>query len=242
MAIVLLTLTAWIAVVGDPVIAPHAHAELGVVVREPPIDTPETTVAVPPAAAAGVGAGLVVRQRDGSPGGWLDFGVVTSLAGRAIESLDDGSSRTQPARSQMLRASFGVVLAPRRGVQIGVGLGYALRAFTSPVEERIPAQLIHAPHVVMPLVFISRSGRFAFRVRPSLGPSVAAAALAQRSERDVGLGFGLAVELDLRLFGPLVLRLAAREDHELLFPLYDAQHLVTLALVFDKNPWTRPRP
>jgi hypothetical protein len=44
------------------------------------------------------------------------------------------------------------------------------------------------------------------------------------------------------LIGPLALRLAAREDHELFFPLRDAQHLVTLALVFDNNPWIRPRP
>lgn len=238
-------LAAWLALVGEPriepVIAPHAHAELGVVVRQAPLDEPGIAVAVPPMAAAGVGAGLVVGPGDGLRG-WLDFGVVTSLAGRAIESLDDGSSRTRPARSQTLRASFGVVLAPRPRVQIGVGLGYALRAFTSPVDERIPAQLIHAPHVIVPVVIAGRRGRVALRLRPSIGPSVAAAALADRSGRDVGLGLGLALELDLRLIGPLALRLTAREDHELFFPLHDAQHLATLALVFDTNTWTRPRP
>lgn len=235
-------LAAWIAVVGEPVVAPHAHAEFGVVVREPPLSEPGIAVAVPPAAAAGVGAGLVVGRRDTGPHAWLDFGVLTSLAGRAIESLDAGSSLTRPVRSQVVRASFGVVLAPRPRVQIGLGLGYALRALTSPMDERIAAQLIHAPQLVMPLVFSSRRGRVAFRLRPALGPSVAAAALADRSERDLGLGVGLAVELDVRLIGPLVLRLAAREDHDLFFPIHDAQHLATVALVFDANPWTRPRP
>lgn len=242
MLITMSALAAWIAVVGEPVVAPHAHAELGVVVREPPLGEPGIAVAVPPAVAAGVGAGLVVGRRDDGPHAWLDLGVLSSVAGRAIESLGDGSSRARPARSQVVRASFGVVVAARPRVQIGFGVGYALRAFTSPVDERIAAQLIHAPHVVMPLVFTSRRGRVAFRLRPTLGPSVAGAALADRSEHDLGLGVGLAVELDLRLIGPLVLRLAAREDHDLFFPLHDAQHVATLAFVFDANLWTRPRP
>lgn len=235
-------LTTWIAVVPEPAVAAHAHAELGVIVREPALDQPGIDVAVPPAVAAGVGVGLVLGRRANKPHAWLDGGLVSSVAGRAIESLDDGSSRARPARSQVVRASFGVVWAARPHVQVGFGLGYALRTLTSPVDERIPAQLIHAPQLVMPLVFTSRRGRVAFRLRPALGPSLAAAALAQRSERDVGLGVGLAVELDVRLIGPLVLRLSAREDHDLLFPLHDAQHLASLALVFDANPWIRPRP
>lgn len=235
-------LTAWIAVVPEPAVAPHAHAELGVVVREPALDQPGVDVKVPPAVAAGVGVGLVFGRRETRPHAWLDGGVVSSVAGHAIESLADGSSPARPARSQVVRASFGVVLAKRPHVQVGFGLGYALRAFTSPVDERIPAQLIHAPHLVMPLVFSSRRGRVALRLRPALGPSLAAAALAQHSEHDVGLAVGLAVELDVRLHGPLLLRLAAREEHDLFFPLHDAQHLATLALVFDTNPWIRPRP
>ncbi|MFV8753298.1 hypothetical protein ACNOYE_22345 [Nannocystaceae bacterium ST9] len=253
-----LSLSAWIAWFGEPVIAPHAHAELGVLVRDPPLDQPGITVKVPPAAAVGVGVGLVMGPRASGPHAWLALGVLGSLAGRAIESLDDGSVRARPARSQVLRVDFGVVLAPHERVQIGVGLGYALRAFGSPVDERIAAQSIHAPHVVVPVVIVfGRASRVALRLRPTIGPSVAAAALADRSERDLGLGVGAALELDLRLLGRLALRLALREDHELFFPLHDgplhdsplhdsplhdAQHAATLAVVFDANPWTRPRP
>jgi hypothetical protein len=235
-------LTTAIAVMQEPVISPHAHAELGAIVREPPLSQPGIGVAVPPTAAAGVGVGLVIGRRETGPRAWVDGGVVSSVAGHAIESLDDGSSRTRPARSQQLRASFGVVLAPRPHVQIGFGLGYVLQTFSSPVDERIPAQLIHAPQLVMPIVFTSRKGRVGLRLRPAIGPSLPVGALAQRIERDVGLAVGLAVELDIRLIGPLALRLSAREDHDLFFPLRDAQHLATLALVFDTNPWIRPRP
>jgi hypothetical protein len=235
-------LAAWLALFGEPRIAPHAHAEVGVVLRQPSLDSPGIDAAVPPAAAAGIGAGIVLGPREAGPRGWLDFGVLTSLGGRAIESLDDGSAHTRPIRSQMLLGSFGVILSPGARVHVGIGLGYALRAFTSPVDALIPAQLIHAPRLIVPLVFTSRRGRVAFRLRPSFGTSVAAAALADRSERDVGLGLGLAVELDVHLVGSLALRLAAREDHDLFFPIHDAQHLATLALVFDANLWTRPRP
>ena len=110
------TLLLGLAWAGEPVIAPHAHAEVGVVVREAPLDQPGVDVAVPPAPAAGVGAGLVGGRLDAPARGWLDLGMVTSLAGRAIETLDDGSSRIRPGRSQMARASFGVLLAPRPGV------------------------------------------------------------------------------------------------------------------------------
>lgn len=226
----------------EPAVAAHAHAELGVIVREPALDQPGVDVAVPPAVAAGVGVGLVFGRSSNDAHAWLDGGVVSSVAGHAIETLEDGSARARPARSQVVRASFGVVWAARPHVQVGLGLGYALRAFTSPVDERIPAQLLHTPQLVVPFVITSRRGRVAFRLRPSVGPSLAAAALAKRSEHDVGLALGLAVELDVRLIGPLVLRLSAREDHDLLFPLHDAQHLATLALVFDANSWIRPRP
>ena len=226
-------LAMWLAL-GEPAVAPHAHAELGVIVRDPPLGEPGVDVVVPPAMAAGAGVGLVLGRRPAAPHAWLEGSVVSSVGGHAIESLDDGSARTRPARSQAVRGSFGVVLAVRPRVQIGFGLGYALRTFTSPVDERIAAQLIHAPQVVMPLVFTSRKGRVAFRLRPSVGASVRA--------RGVGLDVGVAVELDLRLIGPLLLRISAREDQSLFFPLRDAQHLATLALVFDANPWTRPRP
>jgi hypothetical protein len=219
---------------GEPFIAPSAHAELGVVVREPALDQPGITVAVPPSAAAGLGVGLVVGRREAGPHAWMDGGVVSSVGGHAIESLADGTARIRPARSQMVRASFGVVLAPHPQVQVGFGLGYALRMFTSPMDERIPAQLMHAPQVVMPLVFTSQRGRVAFRLRPAIGPSLSA--------RDIGLAVGVGVDLDLRLIGSLALRFSAREDHDLYFPLHDAQHLATVALVFDKNPWKRPRP
>lgn len=235
-------LTISLAVIPEPAIAPHAHAEVGVVVREPSLDQPGIDVAVPPAVAAGVGVGLVIGRQQARSHAWLDGGVVSSVAAHAIESLDDGSSLTRPARSQVVRASFGVVVAVRPHVQVGFGLGYALRAFTSPIDERIAAQLIHEPQLVMPLVFTSRRGRVALRLRPALGPSLAAAALARRTDPDIGLAIGLAVELDLRLIGPLVLRLSAREDQDLFAHLHDAQHLATLALVFDANPWTRPRP
>jgi hypothetical protein len=228
--------------VPEPAVAADAHAELGVLLREPALDQPGVDVAVPPAVAAGVGVGLVFGRHPTRPRAWLDARVVSSVAGRAIESLADGSRRARPARSQVVRASFGVVLTARPQVQIGLGLGYVLRTFTSAIDERIPAQLIHAPQLVMPLVFSSRRGRVALRLRPALGPSLAAAALAQRSEHDVGLAIGLAVELDVRLLGPLALRISATEQHDLFFPLHDAQHLATLALVFDANPWIRPRP
>lgn len=235
-------LTTWLAVVPEPTIAPHAHAEIGAVVREPSLDQPGIDVAVPPAMAAGVGVGLVIGRPEARSHAWLDGGVISSVGARAIETLGDGSSRTRPARSQVVRASFGVVLAAREHVQVGFGLGYALRAFTSPVDERIAAQLSHVPQLVMPLVFTSRRGRVALRLRPGVGLSLPAVALSQRSEPDIGLAVGVAVELDVRLIGPLVLRLAAREDQDLFAHLHDAQHLATLALVFDANTWIRPRP
>ncbi len=216
-------------------ILPHASVELGVIIRDAELDAPGIAVTTPPAVAVGLGFGLVIARRDARARGFVDAQLQSSRQARAIETLADTSSRTRPVRSQAMRVGTGAVwtiAGERADVGLGVGLGYALRALTSPVDERIPAQLIHAPRVLVPIEVARAGGRVTLRLRPSLGPSVAAAALADRTHSRVGLGLALGLDLDVRVVGPLVVRVALREDHDLFFPLYDGQHALTLALVF----------
>jgi hypothetical protein len=216
-------------------ILPHAAVELGVLVRDAELDAPGIAVTTPPAVAVGLGFGLVIARPDARARGFVDAQLQSSRHARAIETLADMSSRTRPVRSQAMRVGTGAVwtiAGERADVGLGVGLGYALRALTSPVDERIPAQLIHAPRVLVPIEVARAGGRVTLRLRPSLGPSVAAAALADRTRSRIGLGLALGLDLDVRVVGPLVVRVAVREDHDLFFPRYDGQHALTLALVF----------